>query len=113
MSFQLNWNGEQAKARAKQAEQEGLRKAGEFVRGESQQRAPVDEGTLRASATLKDVDADTVSVGFYTPYAAKQHEEVGYRHPKGGQAKYLESVLTEEQPTIKALIAASVRRAFQ
>lgn len=110
---EMRWYGDQVARAAKAAAQAGLRKAGEFVRGESQQRAPVDEGTLRASATVKDVDADTVSVGYYTPYAVKQHEELGFRHPKGGQAKYLESVLTEEQSTIKAIIAAEVRRSMQ
>ncbi len=31
-----------------------------------------------------------VYISFNTPYARRQHEEVGYNHPRGGKAKYLE-----------------------
>lgn len=111
MSFSLNWHGDAVQAQVKAATQRGLQRAAEYVRGESQQQAPVDEGTLRGSATIKAVDDDAVSVGYYTPYAAKQHEELGYRHPKGGKAKYLEEPLIDGKDTVKAIIAAEVRRA--
>ena len=35
------------------------------------------------------------TVSFNTPYAARQHEELSYRHKEGRQAKYLESPLKE------------------
>ena len=31
-----------------------------------------------------------VYISFNTPYARRQHEELGYNHPLGGKAKYLE-----------------------
>ena len=34
-------------------------------------------------------------VSFNTPYAARQHEELGWKHPRGGEAKYLENPLKE------------------
>lgn len=113
MEVRLEWKGEQVAAQVTGAEPVALNKAGEYVRGEAVQRTPVDEGTLRASAAVKPVDAHTVEIGFHTPYATKQHEELGYRHPKGGQAKYLESVLVENKTEILALIAAELRRAMR
>lgn len=34
-------------------------------------------------------------VAFTAPYAAVQHENLAYRHPRGGQAKYLEKPLKD------------------
>ncbi len=45
------------------------------------------------------------SVSYNTPYAADQHEHTEYDHPLGGQAKYLESVLTGDEDRILQLIA--------
>lgn len=49
--------------------------------------------------------ATTGVVSFNTKYAATQHEQINYDHPRGGQAKYLESVLVEEQDRLLQLIA--------
>lgn len=110
----------------------GLADALLFVAGESQQRAPVDTGDLRGSVevTLDDnvyahgvkgtnstdvyivgdlpESASKGSVSYNTPYAAVQHEQTAYDHPKGGQAKYLESVLVEHQSEIVNLIANGI-----
>lgn len=45
------------------------------------------------------------SVSYNTEYAATQHEQINYDHPKGGQSKYLESVLIDEQDRILKTIA--------
>lgn len=67
------------------------------VQGEAQRQAPVREGILRASAATETRAEGSLavrtSVTFSTPYAARQHEELTYRHPKGGKAKYLEDPL--------------------
>ncbi len=63
------------------------------LKGASQRLAPIDTGDLRGSAYATTRDKSTGlegEVGYPLPYAVRQHEEVGYRHPKGGQAKYLE-----------------------
>lgn len=113
MEVRLEWHGDKVEAQMKANEGAALMKAAEYVRGEAVQRTPIDEGTLRGSAAVKTVDAHTVQVGFHTRYATRQHEELGWRHPKGGQAKYLESVLIENQAEIKELIAAELRRVFK
>jgi hypothetical protein len=57
-------------------------------------KAPVDEGLLRATMYVAPPTQDgretVVEVGFGTDYAVRQHEALHYRHPKGGEAKYLE-----------------------
>lgn len=85
----------------------------------SVQQAPVDEGDLRGSASARVNDQEVAKgktdgtvqatggvpslqakqvegrVGFNTPYALRQHEDVTANHPRGGNAKYLENPYTE------------------
>ena len=109
----LTWRGDQVAAQASQAATRGLLKAAEHLRAESQKLAPIDEGTLRASAAVTEVTASRVAVSFNTPYAVRQHEELGYRHPRGGQAKYLEDPLHSEATTMREIAAAEVRRSLR
>lgn len=112
----------------------GLADALLFVATESQQRAPVDKGDLRGSVKV-NIDSNTYikgwssddgkscgvevvgtlpekakkgSVSFNTEYAAQQHEQINYKH-ENGQAKYLESVIIENQDRILNCIADKIR----
>ena len=75
---------------AESAVKKELKKIGQDLKGKSQRLAPVDTGDLRGSAYSVQAGMG-LEVGFTEPYAIKQHEEVGYRHPKGGEAKFLET----------------------
>lgn len=111
----------------KQGAAQGLADAALYILGESVQRAPVDTGNLRGSGYV-DLDgqrfaagtgpdpgiailgqapdeASSAEIGFAANYAADQHEQVHLSHPRGGQAKYLESVLIEEPERIINTIA--------
>lgn len=102
--------------------------------GEAARRAPVDTGDLRASLTM-EVDGAVWASGTEDgginvhrqgdpgegravirvgtagiPYAARQHEELGYNHPKGGEAKFLENPLNELAPQLLEKIRARVQR---
>lgn len=111
-----------------------VNRAGEALLGEAVRRAPLEEGTLRASASLALVvngdrfeGAGAVAaassaaatyaragaplsidaeVSFNTVYAAAQHEGTEFTHPKGGEAKYLERPLGELAGRLESLIAA-------
>lgn len=88
-------------------------KAGHDLLGRAQRDAPLDEGTLRGSGTVEIVETPAgvdVTVAFATPYAARQHEEVSWQHPKGGKAKYLEDALKEQASRYEAALAAAVAR---
>jgi hypothetical protein len=86
---------------------------GADLMGEAQREAPVEEGTLRGSARYdvkETIDGVEVEVSFNTVYAARQHEEVEYKHPKGGKAKYLSDPLKANAQRYSNLLAAFVRR---
>lgn len=114
---------------------EGLVRCAEDLLGESSRRAPLEEGTLRASGTVTIIvngrrfegagaiaaaqaivralaeagqpitlDAE---VAFNTVYAARQHEELTWRHPLAGEAKYLERPLLERAGRYERIIGAS------
>lgn len=88
---------------------------------ESKRRVPVHYGTLRASGTVHRPTRDfrgRVRValtygGAAAPYAIYVHENLDANHDnppfKGGQAKYLESVLDESRPFMAARIARRLK----
>jgi hypothetical protein len=47
-----------------------------------------------------------VIVYFDTIYAAKIHEDLRLKHPRGGTARYLEHALTEVVPSLEGIIAS-------
>lgn len=104
------WRLPQVAAQARQEGSLGLALAAEHLLTAAQAQVPVDEGTLRASGAVS-VDVDTATVSFDTPYAVRQHEEIGYHHPKGGKPKYLEDPFHDEADMLKKIIATQVRRA--
>lgn len=49
-------------------------------------------------------------VGFNAKYAADQHEQTFYNHPHGGEAKYLERVIVDEQGELQKILLERLRR---
>ncbi len=116
----------------------GLVMAAEDLLGEAARRAPLDEGTLRASgaitlivnrqrfdgpgmmaAAIAAARAATLGglpvtieaeVSFNTVYAARQHEETTWRHPRAGEAKYLERPLLERGDRYREVIRLSAAK---
>lgn len=106
------------------------------LQGKAQMLAPVMTGDLRGSAfavvgkvmaaePLADSDPKSIRgdipkaenleaiVGFSEPYALRQHEETGYRHPKGGQAKYLETPYKQNRDRYVKYIQEEIRKAVE
>ncbi len=106
---------------------EGIQDVGLDLLRRSIRLAPVETGTLRGSGyvefnnteiaegnenggmivkqkIMKSLNNPSAEVGFGEEYAAKQHEEVEYNHPRGGQAKYLEEPMKENIPKYVKLI---------
>ena len=97
-------------AKTESAVHKELQKITLDLQGKSQKLAPVDTGDLRGSA-FAEVDGLDGTVGFTEPYALRQHEEVGYRHPKGGEAKYLETPYKENAGKYAEAIIATSKKA--
>jgi hypothetical protein len=92
----------------------GVRLGAEHLLQVSRGRVPIEEATLERSGVVSvDESSVTAAVSYDTPYAIRQHEEMGYRHDAGRTAKYLERPLHEENGTITEIIAAQVRRALR
>lgn len=91
---------------------DGLVHAAEFLLTESRVEAPLDESPLRHSgAVTQDRSIDTVAVGYDTPYAVRQHEELTYRHPEPGtKAKYLEDPVNNLRDEMFDIVAETARR---
>ena len=83
--------------------------------------APVDTGRLRKSADPEvKIKANkitaTVTFSAKNPdngydYALIQHEDLSFKHPNGGQAKYLEQPLKENRDRYKKFVADKIKEA--
>jgi hypothetical protein len=79
----------------------GVQKQAEVIRDDAAQRAPIDQGLLRASGVVKmhnDKARITAVIEFDTPYAVVQHENLTFNHPRGGGPKYLENAMMQANP---------------
>ena len=115
------------------ASAQGLADTALYILGESVERAPVDTGDLRGSGYVKldgqpyasgsssgtaiikgsvPEEATRAEIGFSAPYAADQHEQVAYSHPRGGRSKYLESVIVDEQGNLQAKLVDGILQAM-
>ncbi|WKU45971.1 hypothetical protein Q3V23_18965 [Streptomyces sp. VNUA116] len=111
---QLRWNGAAVTAEIQQAAARGVRLGAEHVLQVSRQKVPIQEGTLeRSGAVSVDEGQIAAAVSYDTPYAKRVHEDLNARHAPGRSAKYLESVLPQENAAVQALIAAQIRRALR
>lgn len=109
----LDWHGDRAERRIDAAIADGLTTAAEHLLGASRALAPIEEGTLaRSSVASVDRSALKAAVSYDTVYAARQHEELTWRHDPGRQAKYLEQPAINERAAIRGLIAAAIKRAL-
>jgi len=86
-----------AKAAVRAAAAQGLSDAAEFLLEESNRTAPIEEATLiRSGDTSLDAARLKAAVAYDTPYAARQHEELEWRHDDGRRAKWLELTFQEQ-----------------
>lgn len=86
---------------------------GEHLRAAAVVRAPIREGHLRNSAELKVEGAGFATVAKVTfpgPYARRQHYELEWHHPRGGEALYLLHAVQIENGRIMQTIADAYRR---
>lgn len=90
----IEWRGDQVLGEIVDALQDGLMDCGADLQSKSVQEAPVDTGDLRADCAVTE-EVLNVTVSYSLPYAMKQHEELGYNHPGGGKAKFLEDPFNE------------------
>ena len=134
------WRIKEAVKIAEEAGLKALRTGAEAILTEAIDETPIDTGTLRRSGTvtvgalpdgeqvyeaakdgseMKDAFPDPVGkekvvyISFNTPYARRQHEEVGYNHPRGGKAKYLEVPFHRNKKKVVKYAELKMKKALQ
>ena len=134
------WRIKEAVKIAEDAGLKALRTGAEAILTEAIDETPIDTGTLRRSGTvtvgalpdgaqvyeaaesgsdMKDAfpgpegKEKAVYISFNTPYARRQHEELGYNHPLGGKAKYLEDPFNRNKDKVLKYADKQVKKALQ
>lgn len=110
MAVAAQWHGAPVEAEVLAAAERGVYEACEVLLAHSLQRTPFVEGDLRQSA-VASAEGTRGMVSYNTPYARRQHEELGYHHPIG-EAKFLEKAANEFGPEFLAIVQARVRQAL-
>lgn len=106
----MSWHGHRLwTSRGRRLASEGVQRALEHALGVSNQRVPLEEGTLERSGRA-DVDGLNGAISYDTVYAVRQHEELEWKHLPGRQAKYLESAMNDEREVMLRLMAVPLRR---
>lgn len=109
---ELNWKGDQVTGSLDDAIQNALQAGGELLRDAAVERTPIETSTLRGTAKVSTSDTQA-AVSYDTVYARRQHEEIGWNHPGGGEAKYLENALLDNQDKILDAMGKELSRGFK
>lgn len=111
MPVRFEWHGEEVKRKEREGRNRGLWLAALHLLGESNSHVPIEEGTLERSGVASlDERKGKSAVSYDTVYAARQHEELTWRHDPGRWAKFLEVAMSTERQIIAAIIAAQIRK---
>lgn len=112
----LEWNADKLTARIKAGARAGIMDGAQAVATASQELTPVLDGVLRAAThvhiPVQDGDEIVGGVGNNTIYAARQHEETGWNHPRGGQAKFMETAMNENAEAVRQTIINHIKGAI-
>lgn len=140
MAKKNRWKTKEAVKVAEAAGLKALRTGAEAILTVAIDEAPIDTGTLRRSGTvtvgklpdgeqvyeaakdgneMKDAFPDKIGkekavyISFNTPYARRQHEELGYEHPRGGKAKYLEDPFNQLKRKVLKMTELRIKKALR
>ena len=134
------WHIKEAVKIAEDAALKALRTGAEAILTEAIDETPIDTGTLRRSGTVTvgglpdgaqvyeaaesgsnmknafpgpEGKEKAVYISFSTPYARRQHEELGYNHPLGGGPKYLETPFNRNKKKVLQYAEKQVKKALE
>lgn len=83
-----------------------MRSVAKQLLSEAQEQVPVQTGELRDSGYVRQV-GHVSYIGFTAPHAARNHERLDLKHPRGN-AKFLERPLRDEVPHFDADISEGI-----
>ena len=112
----IEWNGDRITEQVKAGARNGVMDAAQAVATASQKLTPVLEGVLRAAThvhmPVQDGDEIVGGVGNNMVYAARQHEETTWNHPRGGQAKFMETAMQQNEDAVRQAIINHIKGAI-
>ena len=92
----------------------GLYQAASHIRNESNNIAPLDEGTLtQTSGVDVDTKSGQASIYYTQPYARRLHESQSMNIRRGRQNKYLEKPMMSEADAVQRIIANELKNVFK
>lgn len=110
MGIELRWDGDSIDLDT--AAEQALQAGADLLLDESNRIAPIETGDLIRSGRAI-ANSEEAAVGYNSVYAARQHEEVTWRHDAGRQAKYLETALNHNSARILDAIADEIKGHLQ
>jgi hypothetical protein len=117
MAVQVRWRIDRSKlavAAVRRAAADGLFESAEFILEDANRTAPIEEGTMiRSGTTSVDRAALRAAISYDVPYAARQHEDLSYRHDPGRRAKWLEATLREDVDRVRQHLAMRIKGALR
>lgn len=110
----MKWDDSKAKRIVRTAGLKAINDVIEDIATDSQNEAPLLSGTMeRSQAVAENRSQMEVYISYNTPYAIKQHEELGYRHAPGRKAKYLEDPFNRKKGPGLKYIEKKIKQALQ
>ena len=95
---------------AEKSAEKAVFEAGHIVLADSNSMVPHQDGDLERSGSVSQEGLD-VTVGYDTPYAVAQHEDLTFEHKNGRQAKFLETAAARNEDKVVKHVADAVREA--
>lgn len=96
---------------------DGMEALAHLIAEDAKRNAPIGDpatdphpGELRDSIEVERNARGGWTISANTPYATKQHEAIGFKHPHGGKAKYLEHPLQVFGKQLDRFVAEAARR---
>lgn len=113
LSVRGEWLGDSVQGAVRDAAAAGLLDAADSLLAKSLKMAPREHGDMADSAGT-DVDPGTLIASVYYDDARdiktiKQHEDLTYAHPRGGQAKFLEKPASRHQGALVSALNQAMR----
>jgi len=116
MPVKVIWRGEEVERMTGEAARLGLFDFANHILEEARRIVPHDEGNLERDSGVsmgeeagKEVAVVWFGAGAASAYAVRQHEETGWNHPNGRQAKYLETPCKEHAGELPMTVAGRVK----
>ena len=88
LTYSVNLEDAALASRAGNAAHAALQAAGEDIRQRANAIAPRRTGAMVGSSQVS-VEGNRARVSYGVRYARIQHDATGFRHPRGGQARFL------------------------